>query len=204
MLSISPLQPTQLDQAARTVVNAFIDYPMFTCYFRDAAQRSRKLTWYLRNALKVAMRYGEVLATADLAGVIFTLLPGHTTITDWEYLRCGYATAPLVLGVDDFARSQVGENAVNKAHAELMQDQPHYYLWGLTVDPLHKAQGYGKAMLAQLIEKAQASQLPIYLETHTEKNVAYYQNLGFECLHKATIDSFNLPFWCLRWTPTQA
>ena len=39
-----------------------------------------------------------------------------------------------------------------------MGDRPHYYLWGLTVDPSQKRKGIGTALLKPVIEKADVEQ----------------------------------------------
>ena len=57
-----------------------------------------KLPWYMERVLESAMRYGEVTTTDDLSGVLFLLPPGHTRLTDWEYVKCGFLAAPLVVG----------------------------------------------------------------------------------------------------------
>ncbi len=201
MLPISALQLSQLDAAAETAAAAFYSYPMFTAYFPNPAQRRWKTRWYIRNAIKIALEYGDVQATQDLQGIAFALPPEHTHLPLSVFIRSGYWKAPLVLGLRDFYRSQACEEAVGEAHTRWMQTQPHYYLWGLTVHPQAQGRGYGKALLSLLLEKAAARQVPVYLETHTENNVSYYQALGFECLERIITPSYELPFWCLVWRP---
>jgi len=201
MLPISPLQLSQLDAAAETAAAAFYSYPMFTAYFPNPEQRRWKTRWYVRNAIKIALEYGDVQATQDLQGIAFALPPEHTHLPLSVFIRSGYWKAPLVLGLRDFYRSQACEEAVSEAHTRWMQTQPHYYLWGLTVHPQAQGRGYGKALLSQLLKKAAAQHVPVYLETHTENNVSYYQALGFECLERVITPSYELPFWCLVWRP---
>ena len=201
MLPISPLQLSQLDAAAETAAAAFYSYPMFTAYFPNPEQRRWKTRWYVRNAIKIALEYGDVQATQDLQGIAFALPPEHTHLPVSVFIRSGYWKAPLVLGLRDFYRSQACEEAVGEAHTRWMQTQPHYYLWGLTVHAQAQGRGYGKALLSQLLKKAAAQHIPVYLETHTENNVSYYQALGFECLERVITPSYELPFWCLVWRP---
>ena len=78
-----------------------------------------------------------------------------------------------------------------------MKDRPHYYLWGLTVDPNQKRKGIGTALLKPVIEKADVEQKPIYLETHDENNVAYYQRHGFSLVYTGKFPKFDLSIWCM-------
>ena len=196
-IEIITLDPLQKKRASAVVAAAFFDYPMFTCYFPDSGKRARVLPWYLGNALNCALRYGEVLTTPEISGVIFTLPPGHTKISLGEYIRNGYLFSPLILGSRDYARSQKCEKFVGDTHEKIMDHRPHYYLWGLAVDPNQKRRGIGAALLKPLIEKANADNMPIYLETHDETNVAYYQRTGFSLVHTGKISEFGLSFWCM-------
>ena len=78
-----------------------------------------------------------------------------------------------------------------------MTDLPHYYLWGIAVDPVYKRKGIGSALMTSVILKAETDKKPIYLETHDEKNVVYYQNIGFELVRKDYIPKHKLPVWCM-------
>ena len=196
-MEIIKLDPRQKQKAAQAVAAAFFDYPMFTFYFPDPKKRARVLPWYLEKVLNCALRYGEVYTTPEISGVIFTLPPGHTKISQGEYIRNGFLLTPFMLGPRDYARSQACEKFVADTHEEIMKGRPHYYLWGLTVNPNQKRTGIGTALLKGLIEKADAEKEPIYLETHDEKNVVYYQRMGFSLVRVSKFPKFDLKIWCM-------
>jgi GNAT superfamily N-acetyltransferase len=200
-MEIIKLDPRQKKRASEVVAAAFFDYPMFTIYFPDPKKRARILPWYLVNVLNCALRYGEVYTTAEISGVIFTLPPGHTKISQSEYIQNGFLLTPLLLGFRDYVRSQECEKFVADMHEKIMDDRPHYYLWGLTVDPSQKRKGIGTALLRPVIEKADVEKKPIYLETHDEKNVAYYQRMGFSLVRTDMFPKFDLAIWCMLREP---
>jgi ribosomal protein S18 acetylase RimI-like enzyme len=196
-MEIIKLDPRQKKRASEVVAAAFFDYPMFTLYFPDPKKRARILPWYLGNVLNCALRYGEVYITAEISGVIFILPPGHTKISQSEYIQNGFLLTPLLLGFRAYVRSQKCEKFVADTHEKVMDDRPHYYLWGLTVDPSQKRKGIGTALLRPVIEKADEEKKPIYLETHDEKNVAYYQRMGFSLVRTDVFPKFDLAIWCM-------
>ena len=196
-MEIVKLDPRKKKKATDILAAAFFDYPMFTLYFPDRSRRTRVLPWYLGKVLNCALRYGEVYTTPEVSGVIFTLPPGHTKISEWEYIQNGFLPAPLVLGSRDFARSQECEAFVGNMHEKLMNGRPHYYLWGLVVDPAQKQKGIGTALLRPVIEKADAEKMPIYLETHDERNVNYYQRMDFKLVCTDKIPKYEVPIWCM-------
>jgi ribosomal protein S18 acetylase RimI-like enzyme len=202
-MEIIRLDPQHKKKAAQVVAAAFYDYPMFTLYFPDPQRRTWVLPWYLGNVLNCALRYGEVYTTPEISGVIFTLPPGHTKISQMEYIQNGFLLSPFLLGPRDFTRSQACEAFVGETHEKLLKGRPHYYLWGLAIHPSHKRTGIGTALLEPILEKADAEAMPIYLETHDERNVAYYQRTGFSLLHTARIPKYNIPIWCMLREPAE-
>jgi GNAT superfamily N-acetyltransferase len=194
-MEIVNLDPRQLKKAAEVVAAAFFDYPMFTFYFPDPKRRAKSLAWYLGNVLKCALRYGEVCTNPEISGVIFTLPPGHTRLTQNEYAQTGFLLTPFVMGLRNFIRSQDCEAFVGDTHERIMQNRPHYYLWGLAVDPRVKGTGIGTALLEPLLSKADREGKPVYLETHDEKNVAYYKKRGFSLAFSGDIPKYGLDIW---------
>lgn len=200
-MEIIRLDPHQRKRAAEVVAAAFYHYPMFTFYFPDPERRTRYLPWYLGNVLNCALHYGEVYTTPEVSGVIFTLPPGHTKISLWEYVQNGFLLTPFLLGLRKYKESMDCEDFVGATQEDLMKDRPHYYLWGLAVDPAQKAKGIGAALLQPVLAKADQERMPVYLETHDEKNVQYYQKYGFALIRAVEIPRYGLPIWCMLREP---
>ena len=68
-----------------------------------------------------------------------------------------------------------------------MQDRLYYYLWGLAVAPDKLKKGVGEALMRYVLTKIDAQGLPVYLETHMERNTRYYQKYGFKLIHTTEI-----------------
>jgi hypothetical protein len=119
-MEIVKLDPHCRKKAAEVVAAAFFDYPMFTFYFPDPHKRASALPWYLGNVLNCALHYGEVYTNPEITGVIFTLPPGHTRLSQWEYATHGFLFTFLVMGPQDFIRSQRCEAYVGDIHEKIM------------------------------------------------------------------------------------
>jgi ribosomal protein S18 acetylase RimI-like enzyme len=175
--------------------------PMFSFYFPDPGRRTRYLPWYFRNILNCAMRYGAVSTTPEIAGGIFILPPGHTKLSMREYVRNGFLPTPLLPGFTNYHQSMDCERFVGDTRERIMKNRPHFYLWGLAVDPSPKAKGIGAALMLPLRIKADAQKIPVFLETHDEKNVRYYQRHGFTLVYTGRIPKYELPIWCMLRQP---
>jgi GNAT superfamily N-acetyltransferase len=200
-MEVIRVDPRQQIRATEVITASFFDYPMFTFYFPDPKRRARNLVWYLGNVVKCALRYGEVYTTSDFAGVAFTLPPGHTKISQLEYIQNGFLPSIFKLGFRNFVRSQACEEFVANTHEDIMRGRPHYYLWGLAIEPSQKRKGVGTALMQPILRKADAEKLPIYLETHDENNVKYYQRMGFTLARADKITKYGLPIWCMLREP---
>ena len=202
-MTIQPLAKKDRKAAAQAVANAFYDYPSLIAYFPDPEKRKRKLPWYMERVLTSALAYGEAWTTEDVSGVLFLLPPDHTALSDWDYVKCGFLLAPIVVGLRHYALVNACEVYLAKTQKSLLGERPHYYLWGLAVDPTKQRGGAGKALLNRLFEQADREGLPIYLETHRFENVAYYEANEFELIHTDCVPDTDLTFWCMLREPKQ-
>jgi len=203
-MQITRLDPSRIKQAANVTAAAFYDYPMFALVFPDPRRRTQYLPWYLRNVLNCALSYGEVYTTLGVRGVAFALPPGHTQVSIWEYIRHGFLLTPFVLGIRHFVRSMKYLDLAEQMQEELTRGRPHYYLWGLAVEPTHQRQGIGEALMRPVIEKADALGVPVYLETHDRINVRYYQKRGFRLIHTVEEKGHGFPLLCMLREPRSA
>ena len=195
------METRNLSKASALLAEAFFDYPMFAFYFPDASKRSRYLPWYLGNVLRCALRYGEAWTTPEIAGVLFALPPGHTGLSIPEYVRNGFLFAPLALGFRNYRRSMQCEGFVTRVQRDLMESHPHYYLWGVAVDPAEQGRGVGDALMRAFLTRTDEEGVPVYLETHDGRNVRYYERHGFELMRETSIPKHDLPIWCMQRQP---
>lgn len=200
-MNIIPLRKEQKKAAAAVVARAFFDYPSLKAYFPDETRRKSKLTRYMEHVLQSAMQYGDVQATEDLSGVMFLLPPGRTRLSDWDFVKSGFLAAPLIVGLGHYEFVNTCEIFLADTQERLMQGRPHYYLWGLAVDPAKQRTGAGSMLLKSLFEQADREQMPIYLETHQFANVAYYEQRGFQLIYTGEMPGDHLPFWCMLREP---
>ncbi len=71
---------------------------------------------------------------------------------------------------------------------------PHWYLMALGVDPAHQGEGFGSALVRAGTRRADRDQVPIYLETETGLNVAFYGRLGFVVIDELDLAELGLRF----------
>jgi GNAT superfamily N-acetyltransferase len=196
-MEITRLDPALKQKAADVTARAFFNYPMMQFYFPNLPRRERHLAWYMGRIQECGLRFGDVYAAQNLAGTACFLPPEHSRISTWEYIQAGILQAPFKWGLKDYRRVLECEEVVEQMHDQVMQGRPHFYLWWLAVDPPRQHQGMGSALMVPGFEKADRQKQPVYLETHAEQNVAFYQKRGFTLARAAEVEKYHLPFWCM-------
>jgi ribosomal protein S18 acetylase RimI-like enzyme len=195
------LNTSQIKQAAVIYSRAFFDYPQFTCYHPSRDWRTRHFTSYCELGLRFALRYGEVYTNGDFKGIIGWFAPHRNHFTSSMYLVIPeFYRQAILIGWKNLSRITACEDYAAKVHGEVMPE-PHWYLWGLAVDPDYHGQGIGTQLMEPGLKRADEQGLPTYLETHDEDNIAYYQKRGFELVRSEHVPGIGLPFWCLVHQP---
>jgi GNAT superfamily N-acetyltransferase len=196
------LDSSKIKQAAVIYSRAFFEYPQFVCYHPSRDWRTKYFTAYCEVGLRFALRYGEVYADPDFKGLINWFAPYKNHFTTLMYLAIpGFLHQAILIGWKNLSRITTCEDYAAKIHEEIMPD-PHWYLWGLGVDPDYQGQGVGIRLMEPGLKRADKQGLPTYLETHAKQNIAYYQKRGFELARAEQVPGIGLPFWCFVRQPT--
>lgn len=168
-------------EIAALLARAFQDDPMMRAVFPHADRRARMLPFLIGLNVRYGCRYGEVVATRELAGAAIWLPPDGVTMTLGRMLRAGMLAAPLRLTWTELRRLAAIQSYTARLH-ERVAPPPHWYLAQIGVEPSRQRQGIGSALLEPMLARLDASNLPCYLETSREANVAFYQRRGFRVM----------------------
>lgn len=197
-LNLARLTAAQKAPAADLFTRSFQDDPAYTHIFPDPQERSRALRRVFDGVLTVALRYGQVDTTTGLHGVACWTLPGQHEVTLWRSLRTGFALQRPVFGFSSAARQRFMDviGYIEKTHKQVMT-RPHWYLWALGVDPPYQGQGVGSRLLQPVLAQADAARAPCYLETQTERNVAFYRRHGFAVATAEQVPHQDIMVWTM-------
>lgn len=197
--AIMPLERTALDRAVMTVARAFLPDPMITWVFPEAAGRLAGTRALMRVLAEYGLRYGRVTASHDAKAVCVWIPPGPG-ITIPGLIRSGMLGLPLRTGLGPFGRFMAANEAMDKIHKARVPG-PHWYLFGVAVDPELHNQGIGSAIIREGLALADRESRLCYLETSEPRNLALYQRLGFAVLEKATLGKGGPPAWAMLRQP---
>jgi len=178
---VYPLAPLHVQRAEETLVNAFMGDPVTEHLFPVEPARRDGLRRVLRVGLRHGLCYGEVDNVDEGDGVAIWLQSEHSKLSLAGALRTGMLIAAWELGMPSTLRVLAFLRYLEKqrlrAHPGL-----HWYLLDLAVCPERQSRGLGTSLLKHGLMRADAQQLPCYLETSNEPNVDFYMKHGFRVI----------------------
>ncbi len=174
------LASDRLAEAADVLARSFHDNPNFVALFPDEKIRTRVLAHVFAAGLRDALGVKHIYAAMrgeEIVGVAAWLPPGAFPLSPWRQLRAVPDMARILAAaprsIPRLVRFMAG---VNKLHPA----QPCWYLEVVGVEPGARGLGIGTRLLEPVLARADEARQPCYLETMTERNVAWYRGLGFE------------------------
>jgi GNAT superfamily N-acetyltransferase len=168
---------TAADAAAltRVLVRAFADDPFISWAVR-ADERRRAAYWCLFDLFvrRLSLPYGHVFTTVTLDGVALWVPPGCWKQGAIDQVR----QLPAWLAIVGPRRIPHVFGAIT-ALLSKHPTEPHYYLPFVGVDPAAQGRGIGSAVLQPVLRWCDTLGLGAYLENTNERNLVFYERLGF-------------------------
>lgn len=187
-MSIETIKPGQFKAAADTLAAAFWDDPLMQVMAPDKGRRARVGPWYFSKVIDYGIRWGHVFCNEEASAVAAWLPPDHSEAST-RNMPVGIGL-PLRAGIYGAMRYMRAMSITEKLHMAV--EGPHWYLMVLGTRPDQQAKGLGSELLDLATSEADLSRAPCYLETVTERNVAFYSKRGFEVAGRAQLFGFTM------------
>jgi GNAT superfamily N-acetyltransferase len=162
-----------VDGVCRALARAFGDDPVMSWMFPADDGRVDKNERFFKLRVRGVLDQDEVYTTDDYAAAAVWTLPEQWEIPPLEGLWFGLRVLPMV-----GRRAPIlirGWAEVEKAHPK----EPHYYLAILGTEPDMQGRGVGSAVMQPVLDTCDRDEIPAYLESSKERNVAFYARHGF-------------------------
>jgi ribosomal protein S18 acetylase RimI-like enzyme len=181
------------------IARAFVHDPLLVHLLPTEEARERLMTGHLSGLVRRYALGGEAWRTGDLAGVACWVAPGRDLPAGGPP---GEQRARLVAAVGTAvaeAFDAVGAHAYEQRRS--LGLPPHWYLAFLAVEPEHQGRGVGSALVAPVLARAEAAGETCVLETFVERNVRFYERLGFAVRAECTAPVAGLTYWLMTRGP---
>ena len=158
---------------ARALARAFGDDPVMEWFFPDPARRDRMVERLFRLRVAALVAQEETYTTDDHLGAAVWAQPGRWEMTPLAGLALTLRILPLTRTRTPLLAR--GWTMIDAAHPK----EPHYYLAILGTEPDAQGRGVGSALLQPALDDCDRNEIPAYLESSKESNLAFYGRHGF-------------------------
>lgn len=168
-----------------------------TYLFPNAATRTSQLTKLFLPVIRCSLRYGGVEVAPEGGGALAWLSGEYFPLRFSQIARSGLIRTPLLIGLSAFERLQGHETVCDH---ELKKRAPNgfAYLWVVGVYPKAMGRGLGKQMIQSALSAMRScGHSACLLRTDNERNVSFYEHLGFKPIHTDIAPHSSLRYWVL-------
>ena len=205
---VVPATPDEWPALAEVQARAFHDELPYRALFPDQGTRAAHLLAWFRVALPGAMSSGFLVSTTPERRALALWSPPDRRHSLQTQLRTLPKLAPQVWGLlrltdrADRQRAFSWGRRIEQREHQLMPDR-HWSLDGLAVDPQYQRLGYGAVLVRHGLNRADADQVPTYLETNSARTVEFYRKFGFDVIEHVAEDypPMRIPTWRMTRPP---
>lgn len=189
------LATSQVEQGAALLARIFQHDPLIQFLLGDSAGKLDKPARFYQAAIRMGLLYGEVYTTPTLGGVAVWISPGNTDLTFGQVLKSGFLTAVCTIGLNPLGRFIRTTNYIETIKKQTLSTRVHWNLVLFGIDPAQQGHGLGSHLISPILAKAEAENIPCYLESANERNLSFYRRHGFEIAVHGQIPNGGPPMW---------
>ncbi|MGC1467915.1 MAG: GNAT family N-acetyltransferase [Sphingorhabdus sp.] len=193
--TILPASSAQHQAVIDTLSDAFMTDPALSFIVPDEAARTKMLPKLFALLVPDDANAGTVMRSGNDEAAALWRYPGMAKDAGgtsfalmWNMLRI-------------FGFSIARASTVADALAAHLPDGRYHYLHFVGVKRTHQGKGWGGAIIREGLARADADNLPTWLETATPENVPLYQRLGFVTQVEWDIPKGGPHFWGMMRAP---
>jgi ribosomal protein S18 acetylase RimI-like enzyme len=190
-VEIRRMSRSDMDEACRVIGLAFADNPNSLVVAGGDRGSARRIMQASVRVAKLGRTYSYVLVAEEagrIIGVLNAVAWPHCQMSLGEKLL----TAPSMIRVMGPALPRALK--LLSVWAKHDPRERHWHLGPIAVHPELQGRGVGKGLLGAFFEMVDEQDLPAYLETDVDRNVALYEQFGFRVIAREEIAGVNNRF----------
>jgi len=197
---VTPLQVSQTEALATMLSRSFQNEPDFVYIVPDEQARRIILRWFFQMVAIPASRvFGEICTTNQIDGAALWIR-GGSEFTFERMIRNAMRGMPLKLDQANLRRWINLGSRVEKARHRLVRG-PHWYLLALGVETSIDRCTVSELLTGPVLSRADSDRIPCYVEIFDERDLSFYEDLGFRVEGAGDILRGGPSFWAMIRAP---
>lgn len=190
--------PSDVEEAAQVLVQAFVDDPLFSFMFPSKATRVKSTATFFRVYSDISIKNRRGYGVGEpLQGVAYWKFPDQKPIS--IRMQSLVKLLPLffsmyLIGHLNARRISHQMRFMHKKYA----NEPHFYLDYLGVLASARGKGLSSKLIRPFLKIADSQKVITYTETVTPLNVPLYAHFGFQCVEKHPVVGTGITIYALH------
>ncbi len=202
----SVVSPVGIEEAAEIgalLARAFQHDPIKTAIYPDHIRRGQVLPLIFAGVVRAVAACGGHMTTTSSRAAAALWIPPGARLSTFSMLRAHGRDLARITRSTPIASipTLVSVDVRRAARRKALMPGPHWYLMVLGVDPPQQGRGLGSLLVREGLDRADVAGVPAYLETESERNVAFYERLGFRVLETLAFDRHGIRLWLMARYP---
>jgi ribosomal protein S18 acetylase RimI-like enzyme len=181
------------EAVVRILTAAFYDDPLMRWVFPHASRREGALRRIFEMEANTFLQQGLVfLAENEQAATTWmppSVKESLNPLTVLRNLPAWFLASGPLRSIQDLRAFA----ATERRHPK----EPHYYLGSVGVDPTSQGQGFGSALLEEMMPRIDAERMPSYLLNSNERNLPLYERFGYQVVEALQIPHGGPLLWSM-------
>jgi len=190
------IRTSQIELLGSVLTQAFYNDPAVTYILPDARVRRAILSWFFTSvAIRTSRLCGEIYTTVNVDGGALWICPG-VELTIGQAVRTEMLSLPFKLDRSSISR-WIDVNGYLESVRRRLAGKPHWYLIALGTQPSIPGNAIRGGLMAPVLATADWDLQSCYVETFNERDLAFYEQYGFQIAGAGQIPKSGPNFWAL-------
>lgn len=208
-MEIRPMQREEIPDIGALLATAFQDDPLYSFYLRGLDHGDAMMRAFMTPLVGHYHEHGEVWIADDGSA----MLSGHFRHQESirAFLRLGRRTLHALRqigGKEELSRFEVNAKAAgNMNHNRWKKRVCHgeyYFIDFIAIDKAQRGTGIFRQLVDPILHRADASSMPVLLDTHNPDNLSLYRHFGFELVREYGDNAEGIKQYCMMREPHSA
>lgn len=198
---LNELTVKDIDYVTELFLDAFHEYPKLDSAFPIKGKKLAALEATIRFYAAYDLKFGKGYSLDNMINEAVLIVESDQMDYSFiRHLRAGsysrkYIKVMKRLDEEDRQNRIKLFKELDAMEGKLEIPRPHLYIDFLGVRTALQGQGRGQRLMEQICDYADGRKLPLMLFTNTEKDLRFYENLGFEKIGETHSYKFGFTNW---------